>query len=229
MNLKDLVTKKRLALSITIIAMLVTTLIVGTNMGYNVGFKTGYLQALTDITDKTGVTFEWTDLGDGRFQINAFYDDKLIAKGTAETHCEVIQTRNGKVVSYSYHAGTLTTIGKNWIEDQLGDSPSTDPAKWIACSNTTDSASDAWTELPDEITTDGLTRTAATYASTGDGKWNQTNTFSVTGTNSTVCYSLHHAASGDNNLVCAENQGAGNRKNVVNGDSLQVTWQVEVS
>ena len=229
MKLKSIMTKKHIALSIGIALMLITTLIVGTNMGYNVGFKTAYLQALTDITDKTGVVFEWTDLGDGRFQINAFYDGKLIAKGIAETHCEVIQTRDGNIISYSYHTGTLTTIGKNWIEDQLGDSPATDPAKWIACSNTTQTVNATWTTTYEEITTDGLTRAAGTYASTGDGTWNQTKTFSVTGTNSTVCYGLHWAVSGDNNLLCAENQGAGNRKNVANGDTLKVTWQVSVS
>jgi len=206
---------------------------VGVNRAYYVaqemGFKTGYTQALDDVTAKTGIEFEWQDLGDGRYAIQAFYDGKLIAKGIAEVHCEVVQMRSGLLVSYSYHAGTLTTIGKNWIEDQLGDSPATDPAKWIACSNTTDSASAAWTELPSEITTDGLTRAVGSYASTGDGTWNITKTFSVTGTNSTVCYGLHWAASGDNNLLCAENQGAGNRKNVANGDTLAVTWQVTVS
>ena len=224
---------KSALVALAIIVGLLCQIVFFTNMGYQVGeqegFEIGYLQALSDVTEKTGITFEWEDLGDGRYAIQAFFEGKLIAKGIAEVHCEVIQMRNGEVVSYSYHTGTLTTIGKNWIEDQLGDSLSTDPAKWIACSNTTDSASAAWTELPDEITTDGLARAAGTYASTGDGTWNQTKTFSVSGANSTVCYGLHWAASGDNNLLCAENQGAGNRKNVNSGDTLKVTWQVEVT
>jgi len=194
------------------------------------GRKEGYLQALSDVSEATGITFEWDYLGDGRYQIFAFYEGVLVAEGYAEFHCEVVQRdRYGNLVSRTYHAGTLTTIGKNWIEDQLGDSPSTDPAKWIACSNTTDSASAAWTQLPNEITTDGLARAAGTYASTGDGTWNETKTFSVTGTNSTVCYGLHYASSGDNNLLCAENQGAGNRKNVNSGDTLKVTWQCTVT
>lgn len=224
------ITKKRLALTVALILIAVLpTFVIGTNMGYNVGFKKGYVEALADISDRTGITFEWKELGNGQYEINAYYDGQLIAVGKAEFHCEVVQMRNGILVSRTYHAGTLTTIGKNWIEDQLGDSPSTDPAKWIACSNTTDSASAAWTELPDEITTDGLTRAAGTYASTGDGTWNQTYTFSVTGTNSTVAYGLHWAASGDNNLLCGENQGAGSGKNVISGDTLAVTWQVTVS
>jgi len=222
--------KKTALLTILVAVLLLVTLVVGTNMGYQVGKKEGYLQALNDITDKTGITFEWTDLGDGSYEIKAYFEGELLAVGTAEFHCEVIQRDfYGNLVDYSYHAGTLTTIGKNWIEDQLGDSPSTDPAKWIACSNTTDSASAAWTQLPDEITTDGLARAAGTYASTGDGTWNQTKTFSVSGTNSTVCYGLHYAASGDGNLLCAENQGAGNRKNVNSGDTLKVTWQCQVT
>jgi len=223
-------TKKRVALSLLLMLVVAfPTFVVGTNMGYNVGFKKGYVEALADISDRTGITFEWKDLGNGQYEINAYYEGRLIAEGKAEFHCEVVQMRNGVLVSRTYHAGTLTTIGKNWIEDQLGDSPSTDPAKWIACSNTTDSASAGWTELPSEITTDGLSRAAGTYASTGDGTWNQTKTFSVTGTNSTVCYGLHYAASGDGNLLCAENQGAGSRKNVISGDTLAVTWQVTVS
>ena len=207
---------------------------VGVNSAYYVakkeGFKEGYLTALTDVADKTGITFQWHDLGNGMYEIEAFYEGALIAKGVTEVHCEVEQRdAEGNLISRTFHDGTLTTIGKNWIEDQLGDSPATDPAKWIACSNTTDSVVVGWTELPDEITTDGLARAAGSYASTGDGAWNETYTFSVTGTNSTVCYGLHWAASGDNNLICAENQGAGNRKNVNDGDTLKVTWQVSVS
>lgn len=220
--------KTVIILTVFVVSILVT-LIAGTNMGYQVGFEKGYLQSLMDVSEKTGILFEWHQQDDGSYVIQAFYEGALIAKGTVELHCEVVHMRNGVLVHYSYHTGTLTTIGKNWIEDQLGDSPSTDPAKWIACSNTTDSASAAWTELPDEITTDGLARAAGTYASTGDGTWNETNTFSVTGTNSTVAYGLHYASSGDNNLLCAENQGAGSRKNVVNGDTLAVTWQCTVT
>jgi hypothetical protein len=229
---------RRSVLKITVATMLLLLVafggfVAGVNLTYYVaeqrGFQVGYLQALQDVTDKTGITFEWHDLGNGRYEIQAFYDGKLIAKGITEVHCEVIQTRDGVVISYSYHDGTLTTDGKNWMEDQLGDSPSTDPAKWIACSNTTDSASADWHVLPDEITTDGLARAAGSYASTGDGAWNITKTFSVSGSNSTVCYGLHWAASGENNLLCAENQGAGNRKNVNSGDTLKVTWQCSVT
>ena len=43
------------------------------------------------------------------------------------------------------NAGTLTTIGKDWIEDQLGDSPSTDPAKWISVSADAGSSAVGWT------------------------------------------------------------------------------------
>jgi hypothetical protein len=81
----------------------------------------------------------------------------------------------------SHHAATLTTIGKNWIEDQLGDSPSTDPAKWISVSTSASSPSAAWTQIPTEIASGGLTRGVGTYASTGDGTWTITVTFTSTG------------------------------------------------
>jgi len=250
--------------------------VAGVSMSYPVGFKEGHksgfaeaVTAINQLEDKTGLTFEWSDKGNGQYELRAFYKGACIATVYPEVHCAVSQYRpyenldfyqkaeadltplsdakwmywydineNGEadfpteykfLIQYSYHDGTLTTIGKNWIEDQLGDSPATDPAKWISVSNTTQTPNATWTTNYEEITTDGLARAAGTYADDGDGDWNQTKTFSVSGTNSTVCYGLHWAASGDNNLLCAENQGAGNRKNVNSGDTLAVTWQASVS
>lgn len=87
---------------------------------------------------------------------------------------------------WSYHTGVLTTIGLNWIEDQLGDSPSTDPAKWISLSVNTGTPSAAWTQIPGEITNGGLGRKAATYATTGDGVWTETYQFTANATHTAV-------------------------------------------
>jgi len=87
---------------------------------------------------------------------------------------------------WSYHVGVLTTIGKNWCEDQLGDSPSTNPAKWISLSTSASSPSAAWTQIPTEITTGGLERVAGAYASTGDGVWTISFQFTATATHTAV-------------------------------------------
>jgi len=125
------------------------------------------------------------------------------------------------------NAGVLTDIGKDWIEDQLGDSPSADPAKWISLSNDSSSPSSTWTQIPNELTSDGLTRTAGTYSSLGTGQWKIEYQFTATGTvNDVQLTGLNWAASGDNNLLCADTFTA---VTLNNGDKLTVTWTITVS
>lgn len=113
-----------------------------------------------------------------------------------EVHVTMRHYRDGILISTSHHAGVLTTAGQDWIEDQLGDSPSTDPAKWIGLSNSTDSPNAGWTEIPDEITTGNMSRSAATYTSTGVGTWNQTFVFNPSEANSTRLVGIYYTASG---------------------------------
>lgn len=206
---------------------------VGVTMTYPVaekkGFKTGYLQALADVSDKTGLTFEWEDLGNGRYKIVAYYEGGLVAEGVAEVHLWIVHTRNGKVLSSEFGAGTLTTIGKNWIEQQLAESDGTQEALYCADSNDAGAPDVGWTELPTEIAANGLDRQDGSYASTGDGTWNVTVTKSVTGTQSTQLWGLHWVTTdeSDNNLLAADSGPA--QKNCVDGDSLKETWQIEVT
>jgi len=208
---------------------------VGVTMTYPIaekkGFKTGYLQALADVSDKTGLTFEWEDLGDGRYRIVAYYEDGLLAEGVAEIHLWIEHWRDGKLLSIEYGAGTLTTIGKNWIEQQIsGTINATEQALYLADSNDAGAPSAAWTELPTEITSNGLERTTGAYASTGDGTWNVTDTKSVTGTQSTQLWGIHwktYADAPDNNLLASDSGPA--QKNCVNGDTLKETWQITVT
>ena len=73
------VNRKFVLKSIAIIALMFLVAFAGFAMGVTMtypvaerkGFETGYLQALNDVTDKTGITFEWRDLGDGRYEILA--------------------------------------------------------------------------------------------------------------------------------------------------------------
>lgn len=138
---------------------------------------------------------------------------------------DVIETiKDGVLLN---NAGVLTTIGKDWIEDQLGDSPSTDPAKWISLSSDAGSPAAGWTEIPVEIAASGLTRAAGTYTSTGSGVWTIHHQFTATGAvNDVQLTGLQYAVSGDGNLLGADTFAA---VTLANGDKLTVTWTITVT
>ena len=152
----------------------------------------------------------------------------LVDEGTkfsVEIHVTMWHYREGKLLDTSHHLGVLTTLGANWIEDQMGDSPATDPAKWIAVSNDATGPSDTWEAIPVEITTNGLGRAPGTYASTGDGTWTITKSFSVTGTQSCQLTGLYWALAGDF-LLCADTF---TQVNAEDGDTLEIEWSLSVS
>ena len=142
-----------------------------------------------------------------------------------EIHVDMWHYRDGVLLDHSHHAGVLTTLGANWIEDQMGDSPATDPAKWIGVSNDATAPSSAWIVIPNEITTNGLGRAPGTYASTGDGAWTITKSFSVTGTQSCQLTGLYWALSGDL-LLCADTF---TQVNAEDGDTLEIEWSLSVT
>jgi len=141
------------------------------------------------------------------FQWGFFRSAELnIDVGTMSLHMHAeVEFANGTILDLGYHTGVLTTIGKNWIEDQLGDSPSTNPAKWISLSTSTSTPLASWTQIPTEITTGGLERATGTYTSTGDGVWTISLQFtaSATHTNVQLC-GFQYAVSGDGNLMWAD-------------------------
>jgi len=129
-----------------------------------------------------------------------------------------------------YHdesSNLITTIGLNWIEDQLGDSPATDPAKWISLSTDATSPVVGWTQIISEIASNGLERAAGTYASTDDGAWEISHTFTATGTHTDVQLTgLQWASSGDGNLMAANTFTP---VTLTTDDSLTVTWTLTLS
>jgi len=221
--------KKSVLLTVLVVFMLAASLVAGVNLGHQAGKKEGYLQALSDVSEMTGLTFEWHDLGNGQYEILAYYEGGLYAKGKAEVHLWIEHYRDGGLLSQQYGAGTLTTIGKNWIEQQLAASDGTQEALYCADSNNASAPDAAWTILPQEIAANGLDRQTGAYTSTGDGTWNVTVTKSVTGTQSTQVWGLHWVVTdeSDNNLLAADSGPA--QKNCVNGDTLKETWQVTVT
>jgi len=165
----------------------------------------------------------------GVYETYQRYASLDIDVGTYSLHVTVYVQRVGEEEPkfWSHHAGVLTTIGKNWIEDQLGDSPGTDPAKWISVSTSTSTPLASWTQIPTEITTGGLARAAGTYASTGDGQWTESYQFTASATHTDVQLTgLQWAASGNNNLLGADTFTP---VTLNSGDKLTVTWTVTAS
>lgn len=226
--------KLQLVISSVFAISIFLTLVIGTNMGHYVGYKKGlkegYLRALSDVSNKTGITFEWTDLGNGRYEILAYYEGELYAKGETEVHLWVEHWRDGKLLNKEYGAGVLTNIGKDYIEQQISNTNASEKALYCADSNdATDPPLASWTKLPSEITSNGLDRQTGAYTSTGVGTWNVSVTKTVTGTQSTQLWGLHWVVTddSDNNLLCADSGPS--QKNCVNGDTLKETWQCSVS
>jgi hypothetical protein len=220
---------------IGLVTVLAVALVASEFMVYNYALNVGYNTAVMSIADalkQAGAIVNITDLGDGRYQIHVHF---MTSEGEAgefsvpfELHMTVEQWRDGELVSSTYHAMSLTNLGKDWLEGIIGNAVGSDVAKYIACSNDSSSFSASWTAIPNEIATGGLARAAGTYASTGTGTWNITKTFSVTATSSTKLYGLYYASSG-NYLLAAEQQGTANQKNLLAGDSLKITVQGSIS
>jgi len=221
---------------ISLVAIVIVALVASNFAVYNYAANLGYNSAVMSLADalrQAGATVNITDLGDGRYELHVHF---LTATGQAgmlnvpfELHMTVEQWRNGELVSRTYHPMSLTTLGKNWIADKLSGASGTYfayNATYISCSNSSSSFSAAWTNIPSEITTDGLARATGAITDTGDGTWNCTKTFSVTGTNSTKLYGYSYASSGG--LIAAEQQGVGSQKNLVSGDTLRLRHFISV-
>jgi len=229
-----IVKQTKIAASILTVAML---LVVAFTYGYmqmqvknalTEGREEGFWYVVNRLKD-AGLEVNVEQALDGSYNVHFALPMKGLAfDAKFELHMTVAHWRGGKLLSETYHAMSLTTLGKNWIEGILGDSVGADVAKYIASSNSSDTFSAAWSAIPDEITTDGLSRAAGTYADTGDGTWNVTKSFSVSGTNATKLYGLYYASSG-NYLLAAEQQGEGSQKNLNSGDTLEITVQGTVS
>ena len=115
----------------------------------------------------------------------------LIPRNEGSFHVYVYVQRVGEVepTFWSYHAGSLTTQGKNFIEGKLGDKTFADNnhyAIYGSLSCAADAFNAAWIDIVGEITIDGLERAEMTYASTGNGVWTLTKQWTSSGTHTNV-------------------------------------------
>jgi len=213
--------RKSILLVLMFLSNLVTPLI-----GFYYGYKLGINQIMT-LLEESGVKI--IDLGNGKYKFIFPYEE---IEFTVVLHCLVWHFRKQSLISFSSHPVTLTNFGKDWIADKLSGASSTNfmlNATWIGMSNSSLSVDVTWTILPEEITTDGLSRAEGNVIDTGTGTWNVTKTFSVTGTNSTKLYGLYLNAYNGATLIAAEQQGIANQKNLQSGDTLKITIQGSIS
>lgn len=143
-----------------------------------------------------------------------------------QIHLTAVHRRNGEIIGFSEHAGVLTTIGKNYIEGKLGNNftiASYPSAQWISLSNDAGAPGAAWTEIPNEIAANNLTRAQGAYTSTGDGVWTISSTFTASGNQAVQLAGLQWApgSATDNNLLCADQISAAS---MIAGDTLTLTW-----
>lgn len=152
--------------------------------------------------------------------------DRIEVRAGVEIHMWMIHRDPcGKVLMESHHAGVLTNIGKEFIEDQLFGTPNASEAVYISLSNDASSPSAAWIVIPNEISGDGADRAAGTDTDTGAGTVNVTKTFSITGSVSCQLAGLSFLASG-NGLFCADTFSA---ISATSGDSIQITFMITIT
>lgn len=136
----------------------------------------------------------------------------------------------GWVTIFEGKPNTLTTIGKDFIEQQISGTSNTSQCIYIALSEAADTPAAGWLKLPSEISgAGGLDRQTGTYASTGAGAWTVIKTFACTGSYTVKLTGLHWKATDDSdgNILAAVQFTT--PVTLINGDSLEVTWTCSVA
>jgi len=140
-----------------------------------------------------------------------------------------IKDSEGKVKFYSEHPAILTTNGKDFVKVCLGVNASCGVPTafdFIAVGGNTSAMSSADTTLANEVSGNGLARAFGTYGSTGTGAWRIEKDFSVTGTQNNINSTGLFNASSSGTMLAEDTIS---NTNVVNGDTLNITWTVSVS
>jgi hypothetical protein len=220
--------KQKLGLTLTVFTMILVSAF-GINQIYFQAYMNGYHSALIDVSTLTDIDFSW-NIQDGKYTLSVYSGNKLVQSLNCRLDIYVEQRdQDGNLKSLQRGAGVLTTIGKDFIEQQISGSASTTVAKYISCSaSDTSGLSVASTQITSELDANGFTRATGTYASTGYGAWNVTYTFISSGVQAVQSYGLQWSATKqtDNNLLCYDSSAV---KNTVAGDTLKVTWQCSVT
>lgn len=133
-------------------------------------------------------------------------------------------------IVWSRHAGVLTTDGKDWLEDQISDSPGATPAAYVALTRDAHAPAAGDHGLWSEINTGGgLDRVVGTYTSTGAGAWTVVKAFTAdAGYTAVQATGLHWSDTDDDNntMLCADTFAAAT---LAASDTLTCTWTLSIS
>lgn len=160
--------------------------------------------------------------------LSLFAESPVPQNGTVlglEFHVTMYHRRDGKLLTWSHHAGNLTNIGANFTKEKISYDSGNLNATYIALSNSTSSPSASWTDLPAEITTGNMSRAQGSYTDTGVGTWNVSYIFSPTETNSTRLVGLLWNT-GASVLLASDTITPINYES---SDTVEIVWSITVS
>lgn len=162
------------------------------------------------------------------FQENALFRF-LMKKGILSPKFPKIPLLFGLWSNRKLYSNLVTSAGKAGVADLIGPQGSAAAYNYIAVGTGTTAANVADTTLETESATAGLSRAAGTMSRVTTSVTNDTaqatKTFSVTGTVAVTESGLLNASS-TGTLLCRQVFSA---INVVNGDSLTITWKIQCS
>ncbi len=153
----------------------------------------------------------------------------LMKRGILSPHAPKIPVLLGSWRTASVKPNLVTNAGKAGVASRINGAGSEAAFTYIALGTGTTAAAAGNTTLQTELASSGLSRANATATRVTTAQTNDTaqlqHTFTVTGTQAVTESGVLNASS-SGVLLCRQVFSA---INVVNGDSLQITWKVQAS
>jgi len=184
---------------------------------------------MTPIVGVIGAVFLLGILGGNFMNLGTLTEDGNIDNGFTRS-AQACVWKNDEFLGCNHNV--LTTEGADYIEDQIGDSPSaTLIGKYVGVSNDssyTASAAHGETEwVAVEAVADGLNRATGTYGDIGTGNWWINYTWTATGTTTNI-KNAALLTNGTGGTLIAE-AALSSTVNLENGDTLKIAWNNTVS
>lgn len=147
-------------------------------------------------------------------------------KYKAMVHITVERPGVGIIYDYTSH-NVLTNNGKDFIEQELGDSASatTEVANKIVLGNGSAPTASS-TSLDSEITDCGLAKATGTYTNNGVGNWNITKTFTSSCDSELVNTTALYTSSSDTMFA---GDSFSDSVTLQSGDQISVTWNIQIT
>ena len=114
-----------------------------------------------------------------------------------------VYDENGYLKQYEHHAGTLTDLGADWIQEHLGSNSTRNLGLYTSLSNSASAPSTAWVVLPVELTTLNMSRRLGVFTDTGTGTYDVDVEWNPTGSGAFQLGGLNFRRV-NNGLICAD-------------------------